>query len=209
MSQETIDYTDKEQNAVSGLPNERKWRFEDANEVKSVVNNNGADAQSQLDGKQGNNLVVVLDANSQVDQNPVGLDNPLQITFGAAQGGPSDPVELDAAGNVKFNQAGNYHLSLYAHIGRSGNPGVSEIRLRKLLNGVQASQTIGEKLDNNEVLIYINIDSLLAAEVNDIITFEIMRDSSGDDSGGLRVEPTTPVDWQDGPSAGVILEIFN
>ena len=41
-----ITYTDKEQGKVSTLPVTKKYRFEDANEVKTVVNNNAAETNT-------------------------------------------------------------------------------------------------------------------------------------------------------------------
>ena len=43
---------------------------------------------------------VVLNGFDTNNQIPFGTDNPLQVTFGSAQFGPSDPVELDALGNI-------------------------------------------------------------------------------------------------------------
>ena len=40
---DNITYADKEQGVVSAFPTNQKWRFEDANEVKDVINNHATE----------------------------------------------------------------------------------------------------------------------------------------------------------------------
>ena len=89
-------------------------------------------------------LTNVLAAVDTTNQEPSGLDSPLQVTFGAAQGTATDPVMLDALGNITFNQGGLYLFNGYANFERQGSSGgVSVTLFRALINGVQSGPTKG------------------------------------------------------------------
>jgi len=122
----------------------------------------------------------VLVATSTVTQLPSGLDNPLQVSFGAAQGTSGDAVMIDANGLITFNQTGLYLINGYGNIERQGSSGGVTVTLfRFLVNGVQSGSTKGVELDSTgvmfpyELTIPINITT-----AGTTMSFEIMRDSS-------------------------------
>ncbi len=120
-------------------------------------------------------------------QNPTGTGeaNAIQIEFGAALNGAGDPVQLLADGTLRINQAGLYRLKISLSYGRSGGSGQSELRFRALINGVQAGQSIGIEIDNANTTLAFADEAWLYLPAGLDITYEIMRDSSGNDSGGL------------------------
>ena len=146
----------------------------------------------------------VLAATSTVNQTPSGLDSPLQVSFGAAQGTSGDAVMIDANGFITFNQTGLYLINGYGNIERQGSSGGVTVTLfRFLVNGVQSSSTKGVELDSTgvmfpyEITIPINITT-----AGTTMSFEIMRDSSGVNNGGLYTH-TNLGGWSNVPSAEI------
>lgn len=145
----------------------------------------------------------VLNASSTVSQNPSGLDTPLQVSFGAAQGTASDPVMIDAAGTVTFNQAGLYLVNGMGNIHRAGPSGIALLLFRGLVNGSQVGIIKGFELDTANIMMPYEITIPFYAPVaGTTFSFEIMRDSSGSDDGGL-IPEVTAGPWGDIPSANM------
>lgn len=114
-----------------------------------------------------------------------GIANAIDVEFGAATGTASDPVALDVAGMLTFNVAGLYRIKAVFQFGRSGSSQVSELLFRFLVNGVQLGRTVGTKLGNADDLRYIDIDNWFNVPANATLNVQVMRDPSGNDSGGL------------------------
>ncbi len=148
-------------------------------------------------------LTNVLTAVDTTNQEPSGLDSPLQVTFGAAQGTSSDAVMLDALGNITFNQGGIYLFNGYANFERQGSSGGVTVTLfRALLNGVQSGPTKGVDLSNTGIMFPYELTLPIQVSAGDVLTWEIMRDSSGVDGGGLYIH-TNSGPWSNVPSADV------
>jgi hypothetical protein len=149
---------------------------------------------------------TVLYAFSTANQVPSGLDTPLQVTFGAAQNTSTDPVMLDALGNITFNQTGLYLFNGYANFERQGSSGGVTVTLfRALLNGVQTGPTRGVDLSGTGIMFPYELTLPIQVSAGDVLTWEIMRDSSGVDQGGMYTH-TALGPWDDVPSAQI--EIF-
>lgn len=146
----------------------------------------------------------VLVAQSTVTQTPAALNTALQVTFGAAQGTSGDAVMIDAAGEITFNEPGLYLINGYGSVERQGSSGGTAILLfRFLVNGTQAGSVKAFHLDTTnvstpyEITFPINIST-----AGTTATFEIMRDSSGTNAGGLYPH-TNLGGWSNVPSAEV------
>jgi len=146
----------------------------------------------------------VLAAQSTVIQAPSGLDTALQVTFGAAQGTSGDAVMIDSAGLITFNETGLYLINGYGSVERQGSSGGTAILLfRFLVNGVQAGSVKAFHLDTTnvstpyEITFPINITT-----AGTTASFEIMRDSSGTNAGGLYPH-TNLGGWSNVPSTEV------
>jgi hypothetical protein len=146
----------------------------------------------------------VLAAQSTVNQVPSGLDTALQVTFGAAQGTSADPVMISAGGLITFNEPGLYLINGYGSVERQGSSGgVAILLFRFLVNGTQAGSVKAFHLDTTnvstpyEITFPINIST-----AGTTATFEIMRDSSGTNAGGLYPH-TNLGGWSNVPSAEV------
>lgn len=148
-------------------------------------------------------LTNVLTAVDTTNQEPSGLDSPLQVTFGAAQGTATDPVMLDALGNITFNEGGLYLFNGYANFERQGSSGgVSVTLFRALINGVQSGPTKGVELSGTGIMFPYELTLPIQVTAGDVLTWEILRDSSGVDAGGLYIH-TNSGPWSNVPSADV------
>ena len=148
-------------------------------------------------------LTNVLAAVDTTNQEPSGLDSPLQVTFGAAQGTATDPVMLDALGNITFNEGGLYLFNGYANFERQGSSGGVAVTLfRALINGVQSGPTKGVELSGTGIMFPYELTLPIQVNAGDVLTWEILRDSSGVDAGGLYIH-TNSGPWSNVPSADV------
>lgn len=151
------------------------------------------------------NIVRVLDATSSAGtQYPTGTGeaNRRQIEFGPAQHTGAEPVQMDATGSVTFNQGGLYRIKVALQFGRAGSGGSSYLSFRVLVNGTQAGRSVTFTLDNADSLSYFENDEWIYFPAGTVLTFEIMRDPIGNNSGGLKsFSPTGS--WNDAPTAAL------
>jgi len=148
-------------------------------------------------------LTNVLAAVDTTNQEPSGLDSVLQVKFGAAQKTATDPVMLDALGNITFNQGGLYLFNGYGNFERQGSSGGVAVTLfRTLLNGVQTGPTKGVELSGTGIMFPYELTLPIQVSAGDVLTWEILRDSSGVDAGGLYIH-TNSGPWSNVPSADV------
>jgi hypothetical protein len=120
-------------------------------------------------------------------QNPTGIGptNAVQVEFGPSQLGASDPIQIDALGNLTINQSGLYRVKVSLQAGRSGTGGTSELLIRALFDGVQQGRTVAIKLANENIISPFTDEAWLNLPEGAVVNYEIMRDSVGADSGGL------------------------
>lgn len=149
---------------------------------------------------------ILLTARSTAaSQDPVGLDNPLQVEYGPAQLTSSDPVMLAADGTLTINETGVYYISAVLPVGRDGAAGVSELYLRSTVNGVQTGGSGHVQLDNSTVSLPLSFNNIIPATAGDVLVTELVRDSGGNDSGGLHQSTPTLVDWNPAYSSVLIV----
>jgi len=145
----------------------------------------------------------VLNGSSTVAQAPSALNTPLIVSFGAAQGGPSTDIELQAGGKIIFNTSGQYFINAYGNVERQGSSGGTAVVLfRALLNGTQLSTTKGFRLDTPNLPDPYEVTIPFYANAGDIFWFEIMRDSSGTNAGGIYPH-TNLGGWSNVPSSQI------
>lgn len=145
----------------------------------------------------------VLNGKSTLSQEPSGTDNPLVVKFGPASGTVNDDVMIDASGYITFNKAGLYLVNGFGAIERTGSSGgVAIFLFRGVLNGVQATEVKCVHIDTTDVTIPYEITIPFQASAGDVFHFEIMRDSSGVDAGGLYATVTLG-GWGTTPSSQV------
>lgn len=149
--------------------------------------------------------VEVLRAPSLVAQAPAAVDTPLQVSFGAAQGAPTDPVSISAAGLVTFNVAGNYAIRIKLQAGRTGASGTSILLSRVLLAGDQYGSPAATKLVSADVTIPIESRVVVNATAGQTFAVQIMRDSAGSNFGGIYPQAATVTAWGTAPSGLLVI----
>ena len=146
-------------------------------------------------------------------QNPSGLgpSNAIAINFGP------DPIALDDVGLevdgwVKFRNVNPYVLTVGVQFGRAGgNSGESEILFRMVDDmGNQVGKSVNYLIDDVKTNQYLEVTRFITPEAMTSIKFEIMRDSNGNDSGGLiRYRATgDPNMWAQAPTASITIQKF-
>ena len=152
-------------------------------------------------------ISTALDANSFVDQLPTGLGAALQITFGDAQTTPE--FDLDALGNITCLATDEYTLRGKFVVGRRGAAaGVAQVYTRLLVNGTPSPITSHTIIDNPDVETPYDFEANGSLTAGDVLTFEIIRDTDGNDSGGLYAGIPTVAGWASSPSARLVLSRF-
>tara|TARA_R110000851_G_scaffold118844_3_gene246366 strand:+ start:837 stop:1451 length:615 start_codon:yes stop_codon:yes gene_type:complete len=144
-----------------------------------------------------------------INQNPTGLGvaNLIQVDFGPATNTASDAAMVDATGTVTFNQTGMYRIRVAGQYGRTGATGVSEVLTRVLVNGVQVDPSVLIRIGISDVAAYANSDTWLNIPAGTTLVYQIMRDTSGNDTGGL-VGFVPNGGWTIAPSASLRVERF-
>jgi len=179
-----------------------------------AIRNNGEDSRFyQHRGASSNNTdwvnisdskrEIVLRASSFVNQVPTGLDTALQVTFGAAQGSGSDPVQIDASGNITINETGEYFVDVVLQYGRNNAGNAAWLFFRVLIDGTQVGDSIFAKLDTANNDFPAQLSTVFDFTATQIITVEFIRDSQGFNDGDLMTENPTAAGWNDSPSASI------
>ena len=142
----------------------------------------------------------VIIAESVDDQNPSGLDNPLQVEFGPAQFTESVDVAADGTWTVK--EQGVYLIFSTYYFSRTSSTGQVHFFIRLLVNGVQEGNPIAIIQTDDDITTPIFLATVVSVTGTVPIEFtvECVRDSAGISSGGLR-SVTSSIGWGQTPSA--------
>lgn len=162
-------------------------------------------ADSMLFAAAGMKEVEVLRVASTVAQAPTAVDTPLQLTFGAATGAPTDPVMINAAGLVTFNKAGNYAVRIKTQNGRTGATGTSILLMRILVNGAQYGSPAATKITATDSTVPTESRVVLNPTAGQTFAVQIMRDSAGSNFGGVYPQAATVTAWGTAPSTLLVI----
>lgn len=146
-------------------------------------------------------------------QEPSALDTPKYIQFGPVHGTPSDPIQTIAQGGdseasiLRINTAGTYRIKTAIQYGRETSAGTAILNFRVTINGVQAGRSINQRLQNSNQTSIFTDEAWLTVPSGLDITYEVVRDSGGANSGGLIAGSTSgSTGWNAAPSASVRVE---
>jgi hypothetical protein len=146
-------------------------------------------------------------------QQPASLDTPLKIQFGPVSGTVSDPIQTIASGGdseasiLRINQAGTYRLKTAIQYGRDTSSGTAILNFRALVNGVQAGRSINQRLQNTNTTSIFTDEAWITLPAGVEITYEVVRDSNGNNSGGLIAGETSgSTGWNASPSVALRVE---
>lgn len=142
---------------------------------------------------------ICLNAESFSDQAPTGLGVALQIEFGTAQTTPTFDLATD--GTIECLVTDEYEMAMSFVVGRDGSAQEAQLYIRMLVNGVQLGSSRHAIIDSDRIEIPIEFNIQPALTAGDIITFEIIRDTDGNNSGGLTAGIPDVAGWNPSPSA--------
>lgn len=155
--------------------------------------------------KDGDDVIIgareveVLRAHSlAASQLPTVLGAALQVEFGALQAGAY--LSLAANGAVTCNISGTYAFRIKLQKGRSGASGTSILLSRILVNGIQVGVSAAAKMTSADPIYIVESKVTLTLTAGDVLTLQIIRDSSGVNFGGLYAV-TSADGWNIAPSA--------
>lgn len=148
--------------------------------------------------------ILVLNTSYAIPQNPPTVDTPLTVKFSTGTvGSISDPVMYNVGSPdvITFNEGGNYIINAFGNVYRSTNGGVAHLKFRALVNGVEAGYVKSINIDQNTFEIPYEVTIPIYVNAGTTLKFEIMRDASGVDDGGLNRDTTSLAGWGNTPSA--------
>lgn len=128
---------------------------------------------------------------SDVQQDPVGHDIPMQITFGP--GGSSTAVRMDPNGDLTILENDTYIIEVFLQLGRIANPGYTASVMHVEADGSPVFTSIAKSQDGNPnydpIIVTLNVEF----PANTVLKFFLTRDSAGDNDGSLiPFIPTNP-----------------
>lgn len=139
-------------------------------------------------------------------QYPSGLGSSLQIEFGPTQ--VTEDMTLDSTGKLTIHNTGLYRIKTALQFGRNNGGGTASLLMfRALFDGVQAGRSIAAKLGNAKDTAYLENDEWLELPEGLEITYELIRDSSGSDNGGLLMLNSAD-GWNSSPTALIRIQKF-
>ena len=132
-------------------------------------------------------------------QQPSATNTPIQVEFGAAQ--TAAELSLSGLGTITCNVSGTYAFRFKLQFGRSGAGGVSYLMTRILKNGAQFGVTQSTRLSSSSSIIPTDSRVIIDLIAGDTVSMQFVRDSLGDDSGGLFQQTASTLGWGAAPSA--------
>lgn len=106
-------------------------------------------------------------------------------------------INMDSSGTMTVLTGGIWRFTFNMNFGRTTNTSTAIILARLLINDVQFGFTQGVTIDSNASTRPVQIDVLGSFADNDTLKIQIMRDSAGQNDGGLRVIAVTDSTWAD------------
>ena len=101
MAAQNISYTDKKQGQVNPNPVEQKFTFEDANEIKNVVNNNA----TELNSLDGTNIELIKGGGIFVDDAIVSLQTDVNANSTTLNNLDGTNIEVIKGGGIYIDDA--------------------------------------------------------------------------------------------------------
>ena len=182
--------------------------------IELLENNKGPQGPQ---GPQGPSvkLVHIFFANDTTTQSPngTGESNAIKIKFGSSQ--TTTNIDLDNNGNFIFKENGSYLIHLKLQYGRKLTSNTILLHNRTMIdfnNGigpVQFEDSISIEINNKKLVVPTEISfGLNVTNAPYTLYFQLMRDSSQTDDGGLYSFIPTNSSWYASSSASITIEKF-
>ena len=153
-------------------------------------------------GLQDDSLIMV--AASTIAQNPTALDVPLQVVFGALQA--TTEFDMSAAGALTCNVSGTYHLLWNFRFSRTSSTGTAKLLLGFFLDGTQIGRTLSGTIEGAGDVFPFSLSVPLKLTAGQVLTISVMRDSTGNNDGGLAPFVPAVGGWSTSSSASTRID---
>ena len=168
----------------------------------TIPKSNGAGSVSWVSNKVITDNILIR--GSSITQYPTALDTPLQLVFGPAFS--TTEFDISAAGAITCNVTGSYVFKFNYRFARTSSTGVAIIVLRYLVNGTMIGTPITCELTSIGTVVPYAVTVPFHITAGDVITIEILRDSTGNNDGGLAPFTATLAGWGTADSATVQID---
>lgn len=174
--------------------------------VGQVHRSNGGGATSWVNPSSLNNVTIssTLEGISNTTQGPTAVDTPYQVTWGA--GSSNSDVNIASNGIVTIITAGLYFITFNLNMGRTGNTGIATLLARLLINDTPAGFVQGTRIDTSANVTPFNATVYRSFNASDTIKVQLIRDSGGNNDGGLITIDPVLAGWDNSPSAAIRLQ---
>jgi len=201
----TVGWQDIEEGVDTGLSANAKIREGFTNTQTAL---NGLD--NRVNGLEsfstGLATPALKGASTAASQEPSTTNVPLTVEFGAAQNSVSDDVMMDVSGVVTFNKQGKYSIKVVLQAARhvTSQP-ASLIGIRWVMNATQLNSSRLVALSSDDINVPFEETIIVDAAASDTLELQIIRDSAGNDSGGLFSTVLNASGWASSPSATITI----
>jgi len=165
---------------------------------------NFLDSAAVLGEKVLNGAFDSLTAKSLSNQVPSATDTPLQVEFGAAQTNPD--VTLTVGGRITFVTSGLYAATTVYRCGRGGASAAARLIIAYKINGNWVGSITATLLDTSDEAVSVTQTGFWNMTAGDYVDVFIIRDSSGNNDGGLYSFNPTLAGVPDVPSASTVIQ---
>jgi len=125
----------------------------------------------------------ISQASTATSQLPGATDTPLLIAFGT--GVVTAAVTTATGGTITFNETGTYFVEARFRVGRAGSAAWARLVITQSTNGAYVDSISASLLDDANSSAMVVHSGFHDMTATDTMTFHIIRDSAGDNDGGL------------------------
>jgi len=149
-------------------------------------------------------LASTIESQNFTTQNPSGTDAPMLVVWGSATSDANVSIATD--GTITFLTAGLYFVTFNLNFGRSTTTAIATLLARLLVNDVAVGFTQATKIDTSANITPFNASVLRNFSVNDTLKVQVIRDSAGQNDGGLVIIDPVLAGWATSPSAAIRIQ---
>lgn len=144
---------------------------------------------------------IIVGNSAATTQAPSATNTPIKVEFGSAQ--TVGNVALAADGTLTINETGEYIIVANFNYGRGALTGVSRIVTRAVIDGSQADPSHLNTLADATAFGHRTIVRPHSVAGSSTLYFQLYRDSSGNNEGGLYSLTPAVAGWSVVPTASI------
>lgn len=168
------------------------------------ANGNGTTSWVNPDTLANISIGSVIEGISLTNQGPTSVDTPYQVTWGG--GSSNADVSIASSGVVTINTTGLYFVTFNLNLGRANTTGIATLVARLLVNDNPTGFVQAVKIDTSANVHPLNASILRSFNASSTIKVQLIRDSGGNNDGGLITVDPVLSGWENSPSAAIRIQ---